>query len=135
MFSKVLCFVSVIAAVFGNYIPSHGAESEARLIKYDGHPEVVPVGGYHGHGHQIDYHTHPKYEFDYKVVDHHTGDIKSQQEHRDGDVVRGAYALHQPNGLERIVNYYSDDHSGFHADVKYGTHHVVPHHAPHGHYL
>ncbi|XP_038210891.1 cuticle protein 19-like [Zerene cesonia] len=123
MFIKVICFASVIAAVFGNYV-HHVAFSEQSMSKRDDHPVVVPVGGYHGHGHAIDYHTHPKYEFGYKVVDTYTGDIKSQQEHRDGDVVKGNYAFHQPNGVERVVNYYSDDHKGFLADVKYG--HISP---------
>lgn len=32
---------------------------------------------------------HPKYAFNYGVSDPHTGDIKSQHETRDGDVVKG----------------------------------------------
>lgn len=32
---------------------------------------------------------HPKYSFNYGVADHHTGDVKSQHETRDGDVVKG----------------------------------------------
>lgn len=32
---------------------------------------------------------HPKYAFNYGVADPHTGDIKSQHETRDGDVVKG----------------------------------------------
>ncbi|CAH2075420.1 unnamed protein product, partial [Iphiclides podalirius] len=72
--------------------------------------------------------THPKYEFEYKVEDHHTGDKKSQHEHRDGDVVKGGYALNQPDGSDRHVEYHADDHSGFHADVKYSTHHLHHHH-------
>ncbi|PZC78974.1 hypothetical protein B5X24_HaOG216925 [Helicoverpa armigera] len=75
--------------------------------------------------------THPKYEFEYKVEDSHTGDHKSQHEHRDGDVVKGHYSLHQPDGSVRDVHYSSDDHTGFHADVKYSTHHEIPHHHHH----
>ncbi|CAH2075423.1 unnamed protein product, partial [Iphiclides podalirius] len=56
--------------------------------------------------------THPKYEFDYKVEDHHTGDIKSQHEHRDGDAVKGVYSLHQHDGSVRHVDYHGDHHSG-----------------------
>lgn len=33
--------------------------------------------------------AYPKYAFNYGVKDPHTGDIKSQQEERDGDVVKG----------------------------------------------
>uniref|UniRef100_A0A182YSR6 Uncharacterized protein n=1 Tax=Anopheles stephensi TaxID=30069 RepID=A0A182YSR6_ANOST len=32
---------------------------------------------------------HPKYAFNYGVADHSTGDVKSQHETRDGDVVKG----------------------------------------------
>jgi hypothetical protein len=33
--------------------------------------------------------AHPKYAYNYGVKDSHTGDVKSQQEVRDGDVVKG----------------------------------------------
>ncbi|CAG4941729.1 unnamed protein product [Parnassius apollo] len=72
--------------------------------------------------------AHPKYEFDYKVEDHHTGDKKSQHEFRDGDVVKGVYSLHEPDGSIRVVEYHADKHSGFHADVKHSTHHIIPKH-------
>lgn len=38
---------------------------------------------------------HPKYSFNYGVADHHTGDVKSQHETRDGDVVKGEPILIQ----------------------------------------
>ncbi|CAG4941738.1 unnamed protein product [Parnassius apollo] len=56
--------------------------------------------------------AHPKYEFEYKVEDYQTGDMKSQHEHRSGDAVKGDYSLHQPDGSVRHVDYYADDHSG-----------------------
>ncbi|XP_045492949.1 cuticle protein 8-like [Colias croceus] len=129
---KVLCVSSLLVAIFGQYGQCHEAYSSQHFYKHDGHPEVVHVKGHHGHGH-VDYHTHPKYEFGYKVVDHHTGDMKHQHEHRDGDVVKGVYSLHQPDGSERTVHYHGDHHTGFHADVKFGTHHIVPpkHHYHH----
>lgn len=46
-------------------------------------------GGDHGHH---DYYSHPKYEFEYGVKDAHTGDHKSQHEHRDGDSVKGRFS-------------------------------------------
>ncbi|XP_072940625.1 adult-specific cuticular protein ACP-20-like [Epargyreus clarus] len=128
MFAKIVCvatFVVVVAAQFGGHGHGHGYSSQ-HVYKHDGHHEPVHVHGHHGHGHH-DYYTHPKFEFAYKVEDHHTGDIKSQHEHRDGDVVKGAYSLHQPDGSERSVHYHGDKHSGFHADVKFDTHHIVPH--------
>lgn len=56
--------------------------------------------------------THPKYDFEYKVEDHHTGDIKSQHETRDGDHVKGHYNLHEPDGQEHSVHYEGDKHTG-----------------------
>uniref|UniRef100_A0A182I6I4 Uncharacterized protein n=1 Tax=Anopheles arabiensis TaxID=7173 RepID=A0A182I6I4_ANOAR len=50
-----------------------------------------------------DYHSHPSYKFEYGVKDPHTGDHKSQWEHRDGDVVKGAYTLHEADGTERPI--------------------------------
>ncbi|KAJ8959516.1 hypothetical protein NQ314_006252 [Rhamnusium bicolor] len=62
---------------------------------------------------------HPKYEFAYGVEDHHTGDIHSQKEFRDGDKVLGEYSLHEADGTVRIVKYTADKHSGFNAVVTY----------------
>ncbi|KAL9699997.1 hypothetical protein quinque_003438 [Culex quinquefasciatus] len=74
-------------------------------------------GGYGGE-HKDYHHSHPKYKFEYGVKDHKTGDHKSQWESRDGDVVKGAYTLHEADGTERIVEYSSDKHNGFQAHVK-----------------
>ncbi|XP_040158742.1 cuticle protein 19-like [Anopheles arabiensis] len=65
-----------------------------------------------------DYYAYPSYKFEYGVKDPHTGDYKSQWEHRDGDVVKGAYTLHEADGTERVVEYSSDKHNGFQAHVK-----------------
>uniref|UniRef100_A0A904A423 Uncharacterized protein n=1 Tax=Anopheles quadriannulatus TaxID=34691 RepID=A0A904A423_ANOQN len=89
-----------------------------------------------------DYHSHPSYKFEYGVKDPHTGDHKSQWEHRDGDVVKGAYTLDEADGTKRVVEYSSDKHNGFQAHVKrvghadhpavYG-HHEAGHSYSHGH--
>ncbi|CAG4977174.1 unnamed protein product [Colias eurytheme] len=136
MFSKVVCIAALVAVAvcYEHHAPAYSSQ---HISRHDGPAEVVHVKGHdaHGHGHgydAVDYHAYPKYAFDYKVEDHHTGDIKSQHEVRDGDVVKGVYSLHQPDGSERVVHYHGDKHTGFHADVKYGTHHVAPKH--HGHY-
>ncbi|XP_050342397.1 histidine-rich protein PFHRP-II-like [Nymphalis io] len=94
--------------------------------------------GYHNEhqyaqSHQ-DYYAHPKYEFEYSVADHHTGDIKSQHETRDGDHVTGYYSLHEPDGSVRTVHYNADNHSGFNAQVQHSapsTHIQPQHHEPH----
>ncbi|CAH2264134.1 jg10301 [Pararge aegeria aegeria] len=60
----------------------------------------------------------PNYSFNYAVNDPHTGDNKAQWETRDGDVVRGAYSLVEPDGNIRIVEYVADSIHGFNAVVK-----------------
>ncbi|XP_028030306.1 histidine-rich glycoprotein-like [Bombyx mandarina] len=89
---------------------------------------------HHGHDdHHVDYHAHPKYAFEYKVEDPHTGDNKYQHETRDGDVVKGVYSLHEADGTIRTVEYSADKHSGFNAVVRREghAHHVVPEHHHH----
>lgn len=61
--------------------------------------------------------AHPKYAFKYGVADPHTGDVKSQQESRDGDVVKGQYSLVEPDGSVRTVDYTADSVNGFNAVV------------------
>ncbi|KAF9414045.1 hypothetical protein HW555_007923 [Spodoptera exigua] len=95
MSSQVVCVLSVAVAVVSGY-----AHSSQYIHRHDGHHEPVyhGYGGYgYGHDHH-DYYTYPKYEFGYEVEDAHTGDFKSQHEYRDGDVVKGHYSLHQPDG-------------------------------------
>lgn len=71
------------------------------------------------------HHDHrPQYRFGYNVQDHHTGDIKDQEESRDGDHVRGHYSLIEPDGSRRIVEYSADKYTGFQATVR----------KEHGHY-
>ncbi|XP_014365571.2 cuticle protein 8 [Papilio machaon] len=70
--------------------------------------------------------AYPKYDFTYSVADGHTGDNKSQQESRDGDVVKGSYSFHEADGSIRTVEYSADDHSGFNAVV----HNTAPTSAP-----
>ena len=59
----------------------------------------------------------PQYKYDYAVHDPETHDIKSQWEHRDGDLVKGAYSLMEPDGSMRLVEYHSDKDGGFNAIV------------------
>ncbi|CAH1368538.1 unnamed protein product, partial [Tenebrio molitor] len=73
--------------------------------------------------------SHPKYEFKYGVEDHHTGDIKSHSESRDGDVVKGQYSLHEPDGTVLTVKYTADKHSGFNAEVHREGHASHPQHS------
>ncbi|XP_075233262.1 cuticle protein 19-like [Lycorma delicatula] len=81
----------------------------------------------------VDYHAKPQYKFKYSVHDPHTGDVKSQWEHRDGDKVHGGYTVKEPDGSVRHVEYTADKHNGFNAVVKKGHGHH-PHKYGHGHH-
>ncbi|XP_065210784.1 cuticle protein 19-like [Planococcus citri] len=76
--------------------------------------------------HDVDYYAHPKYSFNYGVEDPHTGDVKSQQEYRDGDVLKGSYTVHDPDGTVRTVEYTADKDNGFNAVVHKSGHAVHP---------
>uniref|UniRef100_A0A6P7FV84 Cuticle protein-like n=1 Tax=Diabrotica virgifera virgifera TaxID=50390 RepID=A0A6P7FV84_DIAVI len=58
------------------------------------------------------------YDFGYAVNDPNTGDSKSQQESRRGDVVQGSYSVVDADGTKRTVDYTADDHNGFNAVVR-----------------
>ncbi|XP_074100639.1 uncharacterized protein LOC141528471 isoform X2 [Cotesia typhae] len=104
---------------------------------HDLHPHHAP-SEHHDHSEDHDYYSHPKYTFNYGVHDPHTGDVKTQHEIRDGDVVHGSYSVNEPDGSVRIVEYTADDHNGFNAVVKKVEpslhpaphHHTVAHHHP-----
>ncbi|XP_022905951.1 cuticle protein 19-like [Onthophagus taurus] len=102
----ILIFIS-ISIVHGGIKRRTDEEGEFNKHQYDvGNDE-----------HLIDFYTIPKYVFKYGVNDFYTGDIKSQQESRDGDIVKGKYSLVEPDGSVRIVEYTADKHSGFNAVV------------------
>ncbi|KAJ8959517.1 hypothetical protein NQ314_006253 [Rhamnusium bicolor] len=71
-----------------------------------------------------------KYEFAYGVEDHHTGDIHSHKEARNGDLTQGEYSLHEADGTVRTVKYTVDKHSGFNAIVERSGHAVHAQPAP-----
>lgn len=56
------------------------------------------------------------YSFGYSVRNSETNDIKSHNELRIGDHVRGSYQLVDPDGFKRIV-LYTADKQGFKAKV------------------
>ncbi|XP_046392112.1 cuticle protein 19-like [Ischnura elegans] len=66
-------------------------------------------GHFGGEGHHVDYFAYPKYNFDYGVSDHKTGDLKNQWEARDGGVVKGSYSLKEGDrSIHR--SYVADSH-------------------------
>ncbi|VVC35904.1 Insect cuticle protein,Chitin-binding type R&R consensus [Cinara cedri] len=60
----------------------------------------------------------PSYTFAYQVQDQITGDSKSQEETRNGNVVKGRYSLIEPDGSRRTVDYTADPTNGFNAYVQ-----------------
>lgn len=70
--------------------------------------------------------AYPKYSYNYGVADALTGDVKSQAEHRDGDLVKGQYSLVEPDGTLRVVDYTADAINGFNAVVSKHGHAVHP---------
>lgn len=91
-----------------------------------GHGPILSVGHAPIAHKAVDYYTAPKYEFEYGISDHHTGDNKEQKEVRHGDVVHGEYSLKEPDGTIRTVKYTADDHNGFNAVVLRQGHAVHP---------
>uniref|UniRef100_A0A182ITA5 Uncharacterized protein n=1 Tax=Anopheles atroparvus TaxID=41427 RepID=A0A182ITA5_ANOAO len=79
-----------------------------------------------------------EYQFSYSVHDEHTGDVKSQQEERHGDDVKGQYTLVDADGYRRVVDYTADEHNGFNAVVRrepLSGHKVVKSVVPVAHYV
>ncbi|KAL4710418.1 hypothetical protein ACJJTC_008820 [Scirpophaga incertulas] len=97
--------------------PLQSHEAPAYHHQADSHSKDEPV----------DFFAYPKYQYEYKIEDPHTGDNKYQHEYRDGDVVKGVYSLHEADGSIRTVEYTSDKHNGFNAVVK----HTAPGHQVH----
>ncbi|KAM3962374.1 uncharacterized protein ACR2FA_003615 [Aphomia sociella] len=118
---------------------SHAHEAQHHIpLNHDVKPVVLvhqheaPKHEQH-HEEHIDYYAIPKYTYEYKIEDPHTGDNKYHHESRDGDVVKGVYSLHEADGTIRIVEYTADKHNGFNAVVKHEGHakHIVPQHHHH----
>merc|ERR1719158_1437555 len=63
--------------------------------------------------------VNPQYTFGYSISDAITGDSKTRQESRDGDVVTGSYSVVDPDGRLRTVTYTADSIHGFVAKVTY----------------
>ena len=79
------------------------------------------------------YDLHPQYNFGYSVADTLTGDAKTREESRDGDVVRGSYSVADPDGRIRTVTYTADAEHGFVAKVTYDGEEgpvAIPFHPP-----
>ncbi|KAL0840228.1 hypothetical protein ABMA28_015517 [Loxostege sticticalis] len=138
--AKLVAPVAKVAVASPVYhaAPAHVAYHAApAAVTYHAAPAPVayhaaPAVAYHAapvakvYAHQAEEIAHPKYEYSYSVADGHSGDNKSQQESRDGDVVKGSYSFHEADGSVRTVEYTADDHNGFNAVV----HNTAPTAAP-----
>jgi len=60
-----------------------------------------------------------QYSFGYSIADTETGDSKTRQETRNGDVTTGSYSVADPDGRIRTVTYTADAVNGFRATVTY----------------
>ncbi|XP_020290124.1 larval cuticle protein A3A-like [Pseudomyrmex gracilis] len=107
---KFVAFAALIAAA------NAGVLAPAAPLAYAAAPAVVaaPVAK----AVDADFDPHPQYSYAYDVHDSLTGDAKSQQETRDGDVVQGSYSLLEADGTRRIVDYTADPVNGFNAVVR-----------------
>lgn len=117
---KYFVALCILGAASAGLLPEYGNNYQS--VSYGG-GNSVSSGSYSGnnggsYGHEEEHYAPAKYEFNYAVKDEHTGDIKEQQEKRDGDHVVGYYTLLEPDGHRRIVHYESDKHSGFNAKVE-----------------
>ncbi|KAK1135505.1 hypothetical protein K0M31_000094 [Melipona bicolor] len=65
----------------------------------------------------LNFDPHPQYTYAYDVQDSLTGDSKTQQETRNGDIVSGSYSFIEADGTRRIVEYTADPVNGFNAVV------------------
>uniref|UniRef100_A0A182JFU2 Uncharacterized protein n=1 Tax=Anopheles atroparvus TaxID=41427 RepID=A0A182JFU2_ANOAO len=109
-FAVLAAFVATASAVAVGYPGPLGAY-HAPLGAY---PAVAKVA-------TADYDPNPQYSYSYAVSDALTGDNKSQQESRSGDVVSGSYSLIEPDGTQRVVEYTADPVNGFNAVVHRGA--------------
>lgn len=111
----VVASAGVINAPYG--VPAYGVTKIAAAPVYSAPVAKIAAPAYAKVAVPEPYDPHPQYNYAYDIHDEHTGDVKSQQEWRDGDVVKGYYSLIEPDGTKRTVEYESDPHNGFNAVV------------------
>lgn len=92
----------ISAPVVKTIVPHHQPIVAAKTI----YPVAAPVIK------TVDNDAHPQYAFAYNVDDALTGDSKSQEEVRDGDIVKGYYRVLDADGTTRKVSYYADPING-----------------------
>ncbi|XP_046142637.1 mediator of RNA polymerase II transcription subunit 13-like [Osmia bicornis bicornis] len=102
----------VIVLVIGVFATCQGGAVPVAAVP--GFPAVAKLASFDP---RLNYDPHPQYTYAYDVQDALTGDSKSQQESRNGDVVSGSYSFIEADGTRRIVEYTADSVNGFNAVV------------------
>ncbi|VVD03720.1 unnamed protein product [Leptidea sinapis] len=116
-----ILFAIFVCSVSAGYVAPVAPYGYARPYGLAGHvaaPVAVGVARPAAYAAAVDeYDPNPQYSYAYDIQDAITGDSKSQQESRSGDVVQGSYSLVEPDGTRRIVEYTADPQNGFNAVV------------------
>ncbi|XP_077272906.1 cuticular protein 1 [Temnothorax americanus] len=119
---KFVAFAVLIAAANAGVIapaaPLAYAAAPAAHLAYAAAPAPLAYAAPVAKAVDADFDPHPQYSYAYDVHDSLTGDAKSQQETRDGDLVQGSYSLLEADGTRRIVDYIADSVNGFNAVVR-----------------
>ena len=90
-------------------------------------PQLLGHGGHGGLGGHGSLGEVIPYTYNYGVDDDLSGSHFSQQESDDGTGVRqGTYTVLLPDGRTQHVNYHTNDHDGYVAEVTYDGHAVFP---------
>ncbi|XP_037805104.1 cuticle protein 19.8-like [Penaeus monodon] len=91
----------------------------------------APEPAYHAHAHyEPEYpDVHPKYNYNYGVVDSYSGANFAASESRDGYNTEGSYTVDLPDGRKQIVKYV-DNGDGYVAEVTYEGEAQYPEYKP-----
>ena len=120
---QLFAFTALVTTVRAGIIGAPTVLSRAGPLAYTAHaaplayaaPAVAKVAA--PVAVDTDYDPYAQYSYAYDIQDALTGDAKSQQESRSGDVVQGSYSLVEPDGTVRTVEYTADPVNGFNAVV------------------
>ena len=112
--------VQVAQAVQSSY-PTVQSAKQSERVSEDALPPLLPVSDptLISRDSQQEKDLQARYMFGYSVSDRDSGDSKTRQESRDGDLVTGSYTVADPDGRLRTVTYTADSVHGFQAKVTY----------------
>ncbi|XP_034253329.1 cuticle protein 21-like [Thrips palmi] len=117
---RFVAFAALLAAASAGVVPAGPVAYAAPAAYAHAAPVAYAAAPVVAHAKTVvdtDYDPNPSYNYAYDIQDSLTGDAKSQQESRQGDVVQGSYSLVEPDGSRRTVEYTADPVNGFNAVV------------------